>query len=335
MRICFTGRPGPTDELMIQQLAEAGFRLEVVAFPAPRDADTPPGVVWRPADLSIPGDWQSALDGSDLVVHRPDPDEPVVDAVDAADAMFQVVWGIEQADHPPALLLVLGGPVTLALRALHPSTPPGPREWIVGLIDSPLARLVYHPLAVFALFVGSYYALYLTGLFEYMSRDHWAHQVMNVHFVFVGMLYYGLVIGVDRTPFQLPHVARLGYLFAAMPFHAFFGIAVMSADRVIAFGYYSYLDMTWAGDLLQTQYLGGGIAWAGGEIPLVIVVVVLLAQWAIQDTREAKRKDRHIDSGVDAEFDAYNEMLRKLAERPTLDRGDPAPRPKPSEPDHT
>ncbi|MEC9233796.1 MAG: hypothetical protein VX403_07795, partial [Planctomycetota bacterium] len=107
MRICFTGRPGPTDELMIQQLAEAGFRLEVVAFPAPRDADTPPGVVWRPADLSIPGDWQSALDGCDLVVHRPDPDEPVVDAVDAADAMFQVVWGIEQADHPPALLLVL------------------------------------------------------------------------------------------------------------------------------------------------------------------------------------------------------------------------------------
>lgn len=107
MRICFTGRPGPTDELMIQQLAEAGFRLEVVAFPAPRDADTPPGVVWRPADLSIPGDWQSALEGCDLVVHRPDPDEPVVDAVDAADAMFQVVWGIEQADHPPALLLVL------------------------------------------------------------------------------------------------------------------------------------------------------------------------------------------------------------------------------------
>ena len=40
MRICFTGRPGPTDELMIQQLAEAGFRLEVVAFPAPRDAGT-------------------------------------------------------------------------------------------------------------------------------------------------------------------------------------------------------------------------------------------------------------------------------------------------------
>ena len=118
MRICFTGRPGPSDELLIQQLAEAGFRVEVVGSRAPRDADLPPGVAGRQADLSVPGDWQSALDGCDLVVHRPDPDGPVVGtpaAAAAIDAVFQVVWGIEQVEHPPALLLVLLPP------ALDPS----------------------------------------------------------------------------------------------------------------------------------------------------------------------------------------------------------------------
>ena len=236
-------------------------------------------------------------------------------------ADFAIHMGVHMALNMLApLLLVMGGPVTLALRALRPGSPPGPREWIVGAIDSPVARLVYHPLLVFLLFIGSYYALYLTGLFEFMSRDHWAHQIMNIHFVLVGMLYYGLTVGVDRTPFQLPHVARLGYVIAAMPFHAFFAISLLSSERVIAQSYYEYLELPWATDLLATQYDGGIIAWAGGEIPLVIVILALLAQWKMQDDREAKRKDRHLDTGLDDEFDAYNEMMRRLNERPGLDQ---------------
>ena len=138
MRICFTGRPGPSDELLIQQLAEAGFRVEVVGSRAPRDADLPPGVAGRQADLSVPGDWQSALDGCDLVVHRPDPDGPVVGtpaAAAAIDAVFQVVWGIEQVEHPPALLLVLLPPARCstncglqALRVFKNYRPP----WFFG-----------------------------------------------------------------------------------------------------------------------------------------------------------------------------------------------------------
>ena len=61
-----------------------------------------------------------------------------------------------------------------------------------------------------------------------------------------------------------------------MPFHAFFGIIVMSSEVVIAETFYQYLDLPWANDLLATQYLGGGIAWAGGELPLLIVVIALV-----------------------------------------------------------
>lgn len=233
-----------------------------------------------------------------------------------AGADFAIHMGVHMLLNMVApILLVLGGPLTLALRVTRPSTPPGPHEWLVGAINSPLARAMYHPIPVLIVFVGSYYGLYLTGLFEAMSRDHWAHQLMNIHFVLIGMLYYGLIIGVDRTPYQLPHVARLGYVFAAMPFHAFFGVIVMSSDRVIAYQYYSYLDPSWAGDLLRNQYIGGGIAWAGGEIPLLMVVIVLVAQWTRSDSREARRKDRHFDTGRDDEFETYNRMLQQLAAR--------------------
>ncbi|SIT72305.1 cytochrome c oxidase assembly protein [Microbacterium sp. RU33B] len=216
------------------------------------------------------------------------------------------------------VLLVLGGVVTLLLRATTPhprGAAAGPHEWITAALHWPGMRIIYSPVLVFILYIGSYYALYLSPLFETIMRYHWAHQAMNVHFLIVGYLFYGLVIGVDRPPRPLPPIGKLGFVLAAMPFHAFFGIVLMTASVPIAENFYRTLDFPWMGDLMAQQYLGGGVAWAGGELPLLIVVTALGIQWARQDQREAKRKDRHLDSGVDDEFDAYNRMLEGLAER--------------------
>jgi putative copper resistance protein D len=213
------------------------------------------------------------------------------------------------------LPLVLAGPITLLLRALGVSKDePGPHEWITAALHSRFLRALYHPLFVFAVYIGSYYALYLTGAFGTLMKFHWAHQLMNVHFLLVGCLYFGLVIGVDPTPRKLPSLAKLGYIMAAMPFHAFFGVILMSGG-VIGTQFYEHLELPWARDLAGTQQTAGGVAWAGGEIPLLIVVVVLALQWAMQDSKEARRKDRHLDAGLDDSFDSYNEMLARLAER--------------------
>ncbi|MEU3271228.1 cytochrome c oxidase assembly protein [Saccharomonospora sp. NPDC006951] len=212
------------------------------------------------------------------------------------------------------VLLVLGGPVTLALRVLPASGrqgPAGAREWLVALIHSRFARLLAHPAVAAPMFVGSFYALYFSGLFGQAMQYHWGHQLMNVHFLISGYLFYWLVIGVDRPPRPLPHLARLGMLFAVMPFHAFFGVIVMNTPTVIGETFYRYLSVPWLDDLLADQRVGGGIAWATGEIPMVIVVVALLVQWSRADEREARRKDRTGDD----EFDAYNAMLADLAAR--------------------
>ncbi|WP_245886656.1 cytochrome c oxidase assembly protein [Umezawaea tangerina] len=209
------------------------------------------------------------------------------------------------------VLLVLGGPVTLALRTL----PPGPRAWLLALTRSRAARLVGHPAVAAIVFVASFYLLYFSGLFGAAMPYHWAHQLMNLHFLLSGYAFYWLVIGVDRPPHPLPHLARLGLLFAVMPFHAFFGVILMSTRTVVAETYYRYLDLSWVPDLLTDQRLGGGIAWATGELPMLVVVVALLRQWAAADRREATRTDRRLDSGEDDRLDAYNAMLADLVER--------------------
>ena len=59
------------------------------------------------------------------------------------------------------------------------------------------------------------------------------------------------------------------------------------------------------------------MAWASGELPLLLVVIVLLVQWSRQDERSARRDDRRADADGDADLVAYNAMLRRLA---TADR---------------
>ena len=226
------------------------------------------------------------------------------------------------------LLMVLAGPTTLALRATRAARrdqAAGLHEWVVAVLQSRWLRVLSNPLLVFVVFVGSYYLLYLTPLFGEAMRFHWAHQVMNLHFIASGYLFYGLVVGVDQPPHPLPHLGRLGFVLAAMPFHAFFAVAVMSSSTVIAQTYYEYLGRTWDTDLLRDQYVGGGIAWAAGEVPLLLVVLALAHQWSRQDAREAKRRDRRADraqavrdaggSGGEDDVDAYNQMLARLAER--------------------
>lgn len=209
-------------------------------------------------------------------------------------------------------LLATSGPVTLALRALPATgrdTPAGARAWVVAALHAPVTRFFAHPLVAFVVFVGSYYLLYFTGLFPEVMQYHWAHQLMNVHFVVTGYLYYWVVVGVDPTPRPLPHAAKLGLLFAASPFHVYFAVLVLNRDSVIGERFYRYLNLAWQVDPLGDQRLGGGIAWAGGELPLLIAVLVLLVQWSRHDDRLARR------GGRTALDDDHNALLDSLARR--------------------
>ena len=236
-----------------------------------------------------------------------------------APAMFSVHMGSHMLlSMLVPILLVLGGPMTLALRAITPAgkeAPPGPREWLLAFVNSPVSRFLTHPIVALVLFVGSFYGLYFSGLFDAALPEHWAHLAMNLHFIVAGYVFYWPVVGIDPAPRRLPPLGRLGLLFAAIPFHAFFGIALMSAQYVIGQEFYSQLALPWVTDLLVDQRLGGGLTWASGEIPLLVVVIALLVQWARDDEREARRGDRRADADGDADLNAYNEMLARLAKR--------------------
>jgi putative copper resistance protein D len=216
------------------------------------------------------------------------------------------------------ILLVLGAPVTLALRALPTAgkgNPPGPREWLLDGLHSRWSRFFTHPIVATVMFVVGFYALYFGGIFDAAVSHHGAHVLMNLHFLMSGYLFYWVVIGVDPAPRQLPPVAKIAMVFATLPLHAFFGVVLMGMQRVLGESFYRSLRLSWHTDLLGDQHLGGSIAWAAGEVPLIVVMVALLVQWSRSDRRTAKRLDRAADRDHDADLAAYNAMLAELARR--------------------
>jgi cytochrome c oxidase assembly factor CtaG/putative copper export protein len=216
------------------------------------------------------------------------------------------------------ILLVLGAPVTLALRALPAAgrdDPPGPREWLLAALHSRVSRLLTNPFVATILFVAGFYGLYFGGIFDAAVDSHPAHLAMNLHFLLTGYLFYWVVIGVDPTPRPIPPLGKVAMVFASLPFHAFFGVVLMSTNTVLGEPFYKSLQLYWHSDLLGDQRLGGGIAWAAGELPLVIVMIALLIQWRRSDERTAKRLDRAADRDDEADLAAYNAMLTELARR--------------------
>jgi cytochrome c oxidase assembly factor CtaG len=237
-------------------------------------------------------------------------------------AYGSAMFSVHMAEHMTLnmfvpVLLVLGGPVTLALRALTPARdgqPPGPREWLQWLLHSKMVAYLAHPVTAFVLFVASLYVVYFTPLFNTLGRYHWGHELMSLHFLLVGYLFFWGIIGIDTGPRKLPFLGRLGLLFAVMPFHAFFGIATMAMTAIIGGRFYREVGLPWLSSLAGDQHLGGAIAWGSSELPVVLVVIALVTQWARADRRSATRSDRHADSGYgDDELDAYNAMLRELS----------------------
>ncbi len=214
------------------------------------------------------------------------------------------------------ILLLLGAPVTLTLRALPTAGRGrrGPRELLVALLHSRYLRVITHPAFTIPLFIASLYALYFTPLFDLLMGSRAGHIAMMVHFLAVGLVFFWPIMGVDPGPHRPGYVMRILELFMGMPFHAFFGIALMMASQPMV-KTFTHPPASLGVDALADQHAAGGIAWAFSEIPSVVVLIALVFQWYLSEQRVSRRKDRAADRDGDQELLAYNAYLASLQAR--------------------
>jgi len=215
------------------------------------------------------------------------------------------------------IFLVLGAPVTLALRTVRGRRDGtlGPREMVLALIHSRFLAVVGNPIFAAVLFFMSLVVFYWTGLFQLALQTHTGHLLMTAHFVLTGYLFAWVLVGVDPGPKRWSPALRLVVLFATISFHAFFGVAMISGTTLLGGDFFPTIAIPWVTDRLADQRYGGGVAWAIGELPSLVLALTVALQWFRTDSAESVRQDRRADRDGDAELTAYNERLAALARR--------------------
>jgi cytochrome c oxidase assembly factor CtaG/putative copper export protein len=209
------------------------------------------------------------------------------------------------------VLLVLSAPITLAMRAIRKRDDGsrGPREWILYAVHSRVATVLTHPLVSGGLFAASLWVFYYTPIFRWATEDHVGHTWMIIHFLIVGYLFAQTLVGIDPVAGRPPYPLRLILLLATMAMHAFFGLSLVEGEGLLLADWYGAMGRTWGADPLQDQQNAGAIAWSVGEIPTVVLAVLVAILWNRSDARDAKRSDRKADRDGDAELEEYNAML--------------------------
>ena len=193
------------------------------------------------------------------------------------------------------LALALGAPVTLALRTL----PATPRRWLLAVLHSRVAKVLSFPPLTFLLYVLSPWALYFTSWYDASLTSSYVHEMMHVHLVLVGALFFWPLMGVDPVPGRVGYPFRVLLVTLTLPFHAFLGVTIMGQERLIGGDWYPDLHDgpmgAWLPDPADDQSLAGGILWGAGDLVGLAFFVVLFVQWVRSSMKEAEREDRRLD----------------------------------------
>ncbi|HSP60624.1 MAG TPA: cytochrome c oxidase assembly protein [Ornithinimicrobium sp.] len=234
----------------------------------------------------------------------------------------RVMFSVHMVEHMALMmavpiLLVPASAITLALRALPARRDKtlGPREVLLALVHSRWASFVVNPAVAGAMFFGSLVVFYWSGMLGWALTTHVGHLFMVIHFTLTGYAFVWSLVGTDPGPPKWPAPFRMMVLLVTLAAHAFFGLALMQGAWLLAPEFFKTIAVPWVPDLLADQQLGGTIAWGIGELPTVVLMLMVGLDWLRRDTREAVRSDRQADRDDDAELRAYNDRLAAMSAR--------------------
>jgi putative copper resistance protein D len=190
-----------------------------------------------------------------------------------------------------APLLLLGAPVTLALRVASPSV----RRGLLTVLHSRVTAVLSFPLLGWLVFAGVNWGWHFSTLYDQALENAALHYFQHATFLAAALLFWWPVIGADPSRWRLPYPVRLFYLFLAMPQNSFLGVALMSAGGVLYPHYLSNLR-AWGPTALADQSVGGILMWVGGDIVFLAAMGAVVAAWVRHEDRRTARQDARLDA---------------------------------------
>jgi len=189
-----------------------------------------------------------------------------------------------------APLLLLGTPVTLALRA---ATPELRRGVLLPMLHSRVVRALTFPVLSWGVFAAVMWGSHFSPIFEDALVNTWDHRLEHVIFLGAALMFWWPAIAVDPSPWRMPHPVRMLYIFLQMPQSSFLGVSIFSTDHIL-YRHYATLVRTWGPSALIDQQSAGLIMWLAGDMMFLFIIACIGVQWMHHEDREAKRIDRQL-----------------------------------------
>jgi putative membrane protein len=190
-----------------------------------------------------------------------------------------------------APLLLLGAPVTLALRVARPSV----RRRLLAVLHSRVVAVISFPLLAWLLFAAVNWGWHLSTLYNDALENPLLHYAQHASFLAAALLFWWPVVGADPSRWRLPYPVRLFYLFLAMPQNSFLGVALMSAPTVLYRHYLTNLR-PWGPTSLADQSIGGILMWVVGDVVFLVAMGSVVAAWVRHEDRRTARLDARLDA---------------------------------------
>lgn len=234
--------------------------------------------------------WRTAcfVAGIALVLYALDSGVGIYDDTLLSDHMVQHLLLTLAA--PP--LLLLAGPVTLALQA---SPPDVRRRWLLPILHSRLLRALSRPPVAWVLFAGVLWGTHFSPIYELALENNWVHEAEHVAYIGSALLFWLPVVGRNPAPWRLSPAASVLYTGLQMPQMTFLAVAIFMAPEPL-YPHYVEAARTWGPTVLADQQLGGGIMWVFGDLVFFVIVMLLVVAWMRDEQRRAARADRLLDA---------------------------------------
>jgi putative copper resistance protein D len=174
--------------------------------------------------------------------------------------------------------------MTLALQASSRRT----QTALVKVLHHPVVEALTHPVFVVALSSLTMIVYFLTPLYQLSLEHPVLHDVMHLHFLVSGALFWWLVVGLDPSRWRLSHPRKLALLAIGIPVSAIIGVTLTGTRSSVAPMFHTLADTK----------AGGSILWVVGELTTLVAMGIVVAQWMRFEEREAARADRRADAAA-------------------------------------
>jgi putative membrane protein len=206
-----------------------------------------------------------------------------------------------------ATLIALAAPITALLRG---ATPNVRRTVILPILHSRVLRIVSFPVVAWIVFAGVMWGTHFSPIFDLSLEDPLVHDLEHALYLGAGLLFWWPAVGLDPSPWRMPHPVRALYVLTQMPQNTFLAVTILNSS-VPLYAHYATLVRPWGPSALEDQRIAGGLMWLVGDILFIAAMAAVVAGWMLHE----KRQEAAVDRRVDRERAAIRVREARLAER--------------------